>query len=63
MFILSSISNSLEFWSVNHTSINENAELNIFKNIKFLEEICSNWPNSVIGINIYKTLGSCWWSL
>ena len=35
LFILSSISNGLEFWSVNHTSIYENSELNIFL-VKYL---------------------------
>ena len=34
MFILSSISNVLEFWSVNHTLIYENSKLIVFKNIK-----------------------------
>ena len=34
MFILSSISS--EFWSVNHTSMYENSELKVFKNIIFL---------------------------
>ena len=43
MFVLSSIYNSLEFWSVNHTWMYENFELNVFKNTKFLEEIPSNW--------------------
>ena len=38
MFILSSTSSSLEFWSVNYGSINENSELNVFKNIIFFEE-------------------------
>ena len=33
MFILSSISRGLEFWSVNYSSIYENSELSIFKNI------------------------------
>ena len=38
MFILSSISSGLEFSeSVNHTSIYENSESKIFKNIKFSE--------------------------
>ena len=37
MFILSSISSGLEFWSVNHTSIYENSELKVFNNIKFLK--------------------------
>ena len=39
MFILSSISSYLEFWSVNRTSIYENSELNVFRNMKFLGEI------------------------
>ena len=29
--ILSSISSGLEFWSVNHISIYENSEVNVFK--------------------------------
>ena len=35
MFILSFISSNLEFWSVSHTSVYENSELNVFKNIIF----------------------------
>ena len=35
MFMQCSISSSLEFWSVNHTSIYENSKSNIYKNIKF----------------------------
>ena len=42
MFVLSSFSSGLEFQSVNHTSIYENSELNVFKIIKFLGEISSN---------------------
>ena len=60
MFILSSISSGLEFWSVNHTSIYENSESNVFKNRKFLGEISNNWPNDLLGTNVYKTLESCW---
>ena len=45
MFILCSISDGLEFLSVNHTSIYENPESKVFKNIKFLGEISNNWPN------------------
>ena len=59
MFILSSISRGLEFWSVNHTSIYENSELNYFKNIKFFGEISSNWPNGLLGTSVYKTFESC----
>ena len=60
MFILFSIPSGLKFWSGNHTSMNENSELNVFKNIKFLEEISSNWPNDLLGINVCKTYESCW---
>ena len=42
MFILSSISKGLEFWSVNHTSIFENSDSKAFKNIDFLDEISNN---------------------
>ena len=45
MSILSSISSGLEFWSSNHTSIYENYESKVFKNIKCLGEISNNWPN------------------
>ena len=60
MFILSSISSSLEFWSVNHTSINENSTLNVFKNITFFGEISGNWPNNLLIINVFKALESYW---
>ena len=38
----------------------DNSEINVFKNIKFLGEISSNWPNSLLEINVYKTFESCW---
>ena len=60
MFTLSSISNGLEFWSVNHTSIHDNSELKVFKNIKFLSEISNNWPNDLFRMKEWKTLESCW---
>ena len=47
MFVLSSVSSGLEFWSVNHTSIYENSESKVFKNIKFLGEISNNWPSDL----------------
>ena len=53
--ILSYISSGLEFWSVNNTSIYENSESNVFKNIKFLGEISNNWLNELLGTNVYKT--------
>ena len=36
MFILSSVSSGLEFWSLNHTSIYENSELKVLKTLNFL---------------------------
>ena len=52
--VSSSISSSLEFWSVNHTSIYKNSGL---------WGISSNWPNDLLVINVYKTLESYWKSL
>ena len=54
--ILSSISSALEFWSVNHTSVYQNSELKVFKHIKFLGEISSNWPNDLLGTNVFLTI-------
>ena len=42
MIILSSVHTGLEFGSVNHTSIYENSELNVIKNINVLGEISNN---------------------
>ena len=42
VFILSSISKGLEFWSVNHTLIYKNSESNVFKNKKFSSQISNN---------------------
>ena len=60
MLILSSISSGLEIWSVNHTPIYEKSELKVFKIVKLLGEISSNWPNDLLGTIVYKTLESCW---
>ena len=60
MFTLSSISSGLKFWSVNHALIFKKTELELFKNIKFLDEISNNWPNDLLGTNVYKTFESCW---
>ena len=48
IFILSSISSVLEFWSVNYASIYGNSELKDFEQIKFLGETSSNWPNDLL---------------
>ena len=45
MFILTSISSGLEFWSVNNTLIYVNLELKFFKNINLLSEISNNSSN------------------
>ena len=52
MFILSSISSALQFWSVNHNSTYENSESNVFKNIKFLGKISNNWVKDLLGIKL-----------
>ena len=56
MFILSSMSRGLEFWSVIHTSVYENSELHVFKTINFLGEVSNNWPNDLLETNVYKSL-------
>ena len=37
-FILSSISSGLLFWSVNHTSVYENYDLNVFKKLNVFSQ-------------------------
>ena len=59
MFILSPILRGLEFWSVNHTSIYENSESKVIKNINFLGEISNNWTNDLFGANVCKPLKTC----
>ena len=59
MFILSSVSSNLKFWSVNHNSIYENSESNFFKNVLCLGEISDNWPKDLLGTNVYKTFNCC----
>ena len=49
MINLSSICGPLEFWSVNHTSKYQKSELKVFKNIKLIGEIFSNWLNDLLG--------------
>ena len=52
MFILSFISSSVEFLSTNHTSMYENSELMVFKNVGFLVEISTTWPKDLLGKNV-----------
>ena len=60
MFILFSIYSGLEFWSVNHSSIYDISELNVFINMKFLGEISNNWSYDLLGTSVYNALESCW---
>ena len=60
MLVLSFLSSDLEIWLVNHTSIYENSELKVSKNMKNSGEISNNWPNNLLGTSAYNTLGSCW---
>ena len=60
ILILSSISRGLKFLSVNNTSIHENSGSNVFKTIRFLGEISNNWPNNLLGKNVFKTPEFCW---
>ena len=60
MFILSSISSCLEFWSKNHSSIYENPDLKVFKKIKVMGEISNYWLKDLLETNVYKTLESFW---
>ena len=46
-FILSSISSGWLFWSVNHTSIYESSELNVFRKIQFVGAISNKLPKIV----------------
>ena len=48
------------FWSVIHTSLTWNSELNVFKKIWPYGEISNRLPNGLFGTNVYKTLEFCW---
>ena len=54
------ISLGLKCGSVNYSSIYEKYGLKVFKYTKFVGEISNNWPNNLLGTNLYKTLESCW---
>ena len=59
-FILFSISSGWLVWSVNHTSIYENSELNVFKGMKFVGAISNKLLNGLFRPYVYKTLEFCW---
>ena len=56
IFILSSIFRRLGFSSVIHTSIYEDSESNVSKNIEFSGGISNNWPSDLLGTIVYNTL-------
>ena len=53
IFILSSSSKGLEFWSVNYNWIYQNSESKGIKNINFLGEISKNWLENLWETNVY----------
>lgn len=57
MFILSSVSSGIEFWSLNYTlKDKKKSKLKEFKNTKFLGEASNDWSNDLLGSNVYKTV-------
>ena len=58
---MSYISSGLEFPPVNHALVYyESFGLTVFKKINFVGEISNNWRYDLFGINVCKTLESCW---
>ena len=53
IFFLYSVSSDCLFWSVNHASISDNSELNVFKKTEVVGEIFD-----LLAANVYKTLES-----
>ena len=49
---LFSISSSLKFWSINHTSMYRGSESKVFENKTFLGELSNNYPKDLLGTNI-----------
>ena len=45
---------------MNHNLVYKSSQVNVSKNVKFLGEISSDWPNDLLGTNVYKTLESFW---
>ena len=57
---MSSISSDLEIWLANRTSIYENSELKFFLKTKCSVEISNNWPDELLGTNVYKCIQDFW---
>ena len=62
MFIWSPSSSGVEFWSVDHASIYEHSEFNGFRKTKCFGEISNNWPNDLLGTNVYNNYDFFWQS-
>ena len=60
MFILPLISSGLKSWFINHTSVYENSELKVFKNIKFVGSISHFWRSDLLGKNVFNALEPNW---
>ena len=59
IFTLSSISNGLLFWSVNHTSINENSALVVFSIVNEWGAIVINGTNCLSDTKVNETFDAC----
>ena len=53
MFILSSVSSGLDFFSVNHTWLYDNSESNVSKNRKFLVEISNKATSLSLHLSLF----------
>ena len=60
MFTLSSISSGMLFWSVNHTLMDWNSALAVFKIVNEWGATGINWSNCLSGTEVKKTFDSCW---
>ena len=56
---LSSISRGSLFWSVNHTSIDENSVFIVLSIINECDNILFNCPNSLFGSKVDNTFDVC----
>ena len=53
-------SSGLLFWSVNHTSLNENSTLVVFNTVNDWGAIVINCPNFLSGTNGNENFDTCW---
>ena len=57
---LSSVSRSLLFWSVKHTSMDENSGFVVFSIVNEWGDILINWSNYLFRTKVNNTLDACW---